>query len=182
MNKPVASFFSALVILWTASTFGQTRSTGTTAILAGSSQFFDPARGVVLRSEAGQELAELCGASPNSKGWPVASSDIVNLEQILAPLLAADLAGAGSQAQPSQYYRQYASGRLGQYHVIFVNGFYEGYFSHEEGNSSWRHRAVVVFDGGAHDWCAIYVKDHNNFIRFKGDSLGGKYVSFHGIA
>jgi hypothetical protein len=86
---------------------------------------FDPTRGAVLEGAAGQGVAEMCGASPNSKSWSVTSSDIAALEQQLAPLLAADLLNTGSKELPRQYYRQYASGRLTKYHAIFVNGFHE---------------------------------------------------------
>jgi hypothetical protein len=146
------------------------------------SQLFDPARGVVLTGTQGHDVAEMCGASPNSKSWEVSSPEIESLEQQLAPLLAADLRNTGSKALPRQYYRQYATGQLGKFHAIFVNGFHQGYLSSDSDQSSWRHSAVSVMDGGDGYWCAIYIKETKRFVKYKGDSFGGRHVAFHGVA
>jgi hypothetical protein len=176
MHKSVGTFFAAVPILWATATYGQALSTDRL------SQHFDPARGVVLQGSAGREVAEMCGASPKSNSWEVAASDIATVEQQLEPLLAADLINTGSKELPRQYYRQYATGRLNGNHAIFVNGFHEDYLSGTADKSSWRHSAVGVSDGGEEYWCAIYIKETNQFVRYKGNSFGGKYVLFHGVA
>jgi hypothetical protein len=125
VRKSVGTFSALIVMSLVVSTFGQALSTEKTPSSSGLLQLFDPARGVVLKGAAGQEAAEMCGASPESKSWEVAASDIAALEQQLAPLLARDLVNTGSKNLPRQYYRQYASGRLNKYHAIFINGFHE---------------------------------------------------------
>src|SRR6266481_40524 len=101
-------------------------------------------------------MSALCGASAKSKSWEVSSSDIESVEPQLAPLLAVELRNTGSKELPRQYYRQYATGRLGKFHAIFVNGFHEDHRSAATDKSSWQHGAVGVPDGGDEYWCAIY--------------------------
>jgi hypothetical protein len=112
----------------------------------------------------------------------VTSPEIESLEQRLAPLLATDLKNTGSKALPRQYYRQYATGQLGKYHAIFVNGFHENHLSSNPDKIRWRHIAVVVDDGGDAYWCAIYIKELKQFVKYKGDSFRGTHVAFHGVA
>jgi hypothetical protein len=145
---------------------------------------FDASRGVVLRGDAARELAETCGAPVGSSGWKISSIDIKDLEHELAPLLAAELKGAGSAATPDQYYRQYASGRIGGRDAIFINGFHESYLSDSGDQTSWRRRVVHVSDGGEHFWCAIYVKGlKQHFVTYRGRGSGERdtHFWFHGL-
>jgi hypothetical protein len=71
---------------------------------------------------------------------------------------------------------------LGKFHAIFVNGFHEDHVLSAPDKSSWQHGAVGVSDGGDEYWCAIYVKELKKFVKYKGNSFGGTYVSFHGVA
>jgi hypothetical protein len=48
--------------------------------------------------------------------------------------------------------------------------------------SRWRRTAVAVSDGGEAYWCAIYIKETGQFVKYNGASFGGTHVAFHGIA
>jgi hypothetical protein len=180
----MTAFIAAIIVaLLSVSAHGESAATSAGPPSPGNtSQLFDPTRGVLLRGAQGQEVAEMCGASAKSKSWEVSSSDIESVEQQLAPLLAVDLRNTGSKELPRQYYRQYATGRLGKFHAIFVNGFHEDHVLSAPDKSSWQHGAVGVSDGGDEYWCAIYVKELKKFVKYKGNSFGGTYVSFHGVA
>jgi hypothetical protein len=179
----MTAFHAAIIVLLAVSAYGESAATSAGPPSSGNpSQHFDPTRGVLLQGAQGQEVAEMCGASPKSKSWEVTSSEIESVEQQLAPLLAVDLRNTGSKELPRQYYRQYAAGRLRKFHAIFVNGFHEDHLSSAPDKSSWQHSAVGVLDGGDEYWCAIYVKELNKFVKYKGGSFGGTYVSFHGMA
>lgn len=144
-------------------------------------QTFDPARGVVLTGAEGQSVAAACGGTSKSAGWTLGFQDIDQLERKLAPLLAADLQNEGSASTVRQYYRQYATGRLGSRRAIFVNGFHEQYVAFDADKSDWHHTAVDVTDGGDSYWCAIYIKETGKFVNFKGRHLD-THVWFHGLA
>ena len=147
---------------------------------------FDETRGVILEGDAARELVEQCGGTVEPKNQ-LSSADIKQLDQELAPLLAADLKRAGSRATPHEYYRQYAAGRIGKWDAIFVNGFHESYFSGSfstDEHLMWRYQLVSVSDGGTHYWCAIYSKGiKGHFVRFKkeGGGEGATLVAFHGL-
>jgi hypothetical protein len=52
-------------------------------------------------------------------------------------------------------------------------------------DANWQHRVISVADGGAHYWCAIYVKGmQRHFVTFKkeGGGDGEMHVSFNGEA
>jgi hypothetical protein len=129
-----------------------------------TSQLFDPTHGVILSGSEGKAIAEACGGTSSVARSTLTPIDIGRVERQLAPLLAEDLKNSGSTAVPQQYYRQYASGHLGARSAIFVNGFHESPFQ----ESNWRHSAVIVSDGGDSYWCAVYIKDTGEFVRFKG--------------
>jgi hypothetical protein len=173
---------AAISILLAVSAYGDSAATAAQLSSSNPSQVFDPTRGVLLTGAQGQEVAEMCGASPKSKSWEVIPSEIAIVEQQLAPLLAADLIHTGSKALPQQYYRQYATGQLGELHAIFINGFHEDHVSSSTDKSSWQHSAVGVSDGGDEYWCAIYIIELKQFTKHKGSSSGGTYVLFHGVA
>jgi len=175
-------FFATTIVLLAVSAYSESAASAVPPSSGNPSQIFDPNRGVLLQGAQGQEVAEMCGASPKSKSWEVTSSEIESVEQRLAPLLAFDLRNTGSKELPRQYYRQYASGRLRKFHAIFVNGFHEDHLSSTADKSSWQHSAVGVLDGGDEYWCAIYIKELKKFVKYKGSSFGGTYVSFHGVA
>ncbi len=105
-------------------------------------QSFDESRGVILEGDAAREVAEMCGAKDDSKGWRISSSDIKSLEKELAPLLADDLRRVRANASPHQYYRQYASGTFANRDAIFVNGFHESHLS-TFNDTSWQTRPRV---------------------------------------
>lgn len=183
MRDLVTAFYAAIIVLLVVSTYCESAATSAAPPSSGNpSQLFDPTRGVLLKGAQGQEVAEMCGASPKSKSWEVTSSEIESVEQQLAPLLAGDLRKTGSKELPRQYYRQYATGRLRKFHAIFVNGFHEDHLSSAADKSSWQHSAVGVLDGGDEYWCAIYIKELKKFVKYKGSSFGGTFVSFHGVA
>ena len=146
-----------------------------------SPQMFDPSRAVVLTGPEGQSVAEACGGTSKSAGWALGFQDIDLLERKLAPLLAADLRSGGSASTVRQYYRQYATGRLGTRRAIFVNGFHEQYVAFEAGKADWHRNAVDVIDGGDSFWCAVYIKDTGEFVQFQSHHLY-THVWFHGLA
>jgi hypothetical protein len=146
-----------------------------------SSQVFDPARGVVLTGPEGQSVAEACGGTSKSVRWTLGFQDIDQLERKLAPLLAADLQNGGSASTVRQYYRQYATGRLGTRRAIFVNGFHEQYVGFDADKTDWHRTAVDVTDGGDSYWCAVYIKETGEFVKFKSHHLD-THVWFRGLA
>jgi hypothetical protein len=147
----------------------------------GSAELFDPTHRVVLSGPEGQSVADACGGKSSPTSWAPKSDDIDRLERTLAPLLAADLQNSGSTSLPRQYYRQYATGRLGSRRAIFVNGFHESYISFAAHEVNWRRSAVTVLDGGDSYWCAIYIEDTRDFVKFKGHHFD-THVWFHGLA
>jgi hypothetical protein len=146
-----------------------------------AAELFDPTHGIVLSGPEGKAIADACGGTSRTTGRALTPIDIDRLERQLAPLLAADLRNSGSTAVPRQYYRQYASGRLGQRPAIFVNGFHESHVSSAAADSNWRRSAVAVLDGGDSYWCAVYIKETREFVRFKGRHFD-THVWFHGLA
>ena len=152
------------------------------ATTAEDAQLFDPAHGVILSGSEGKAIADACGGTSGAtRSATLTPIDIGRLERKLAPLLAADLRNSGSTAVPHQYYRQYASGRLGARSAIFVNGFQESFLLSAGKESNWRNSAVTVFDGGDSYWCAVYIEDTGEFVRFKGPHFD-THVWFHGLA
>ena len=145
-----------------------------------SAQQFDPTLGVILSGSEGKAIAAACGGTSSATRSTLTPIDIGRVERQLAPLLAEDLRNSGSSAVPHEYYRQYASGRLGPRAAIFVNGFHESPFLAGDG-SKWRHTAVTVLDGGDSYWCAVYIKDTGEFVKFKGRHFD-THVWFHGLA
>jgi hypothetical protein len=143
--------------------------------------YFDPARGVILGGSEGKVIAEACGGTSSAAHSTLTPIDIGRVERQLAPLLAADLRNSGSTAVPRQYYRQYASGRLGARSAIFVNGFHESFLLSAGEQSNWRRSAVSIVDGGDSYWCAVYIKDTGEFVRFKGRHFD-THVWFLGLA
>jgi hypothetical protein len=141
-----------------------------------AAQLFDPTHGVILSGPEGKAIAEACGGTSSVAHSNLTPIDIGRVERQLAPLLAEDLRNSGSTAVPQQYYRQYVSGHLGQRSAIFVNGFHESPFQ----ESNWRRSAVIVSDGGDSYWCAVYIKDTGEFVRFKGRHFD-THVWFHGL-
>jgi hypothetical protein len=160
-------------------TFATSFSLATT--IDGSAALFDPTHEVVLSGAEGRSVADACGGTSSSTSWAPKSDDIDQLERTLAPLLAADLRNSGSTSVPRQYYRQYATGRLGLRRAIFVNGFHESHLSFASNEPNWRRSAVTVLDGGDSYWCAIYIKDTGEFVKFKGPHFD-THVWFHGLA
>jgi hypothetical protein len=146
-----------------------------------AAQLFDPTHGVILSGSEGKSVAEACGGASTTTSRALTPIDIDRLERTLAPLLAADLRSSGSTAVVRQYYRQYAAGRLGQRPAIFVNGFHEYHVLSAGNESNWRRVAVDVDDGGDSYWCAVYIKDTGEFVRFKGRHFD-THVWFHGLA
>jgi len=160
-------------------TFAASFSLATT--IDGSAELFDPTHEVILSGSEGKAIAAACGGTSSPTSWAPRSDEIGRLERTLAPLLAADLRNSGSTAEPRQYYRQYATGRLGQRPAIFVNGFHESHISFAANEPNWRRSAVTVLDGGDSYWCAIYIKDTGEFVKFKGPHFD-THVWFHGLA
>jgi hypothetical protein len=145
-------------------------------------QLFDPIHGVILSGSEGKVIADACGGTSSTvRSATLTPIDIGRLERKLAPLLAADLRNSGSTAMPHQYYRQYASGRLGPRSAIFINGFHESLLLSSGEESNWRTSAITVLDGGDSYWCAVYIKDTGEFVRFKGPHFD-THVWFHGLA
>jgi len=150
------------------------------ATTAEEAQVFDPTHGVILSGSEGKAIAAGCGGTSSETRSTLTPIDIGRVERQLAPLLAEDLRNSDSSAVPHEYYRQYASGRLGTRAAIFVNGFHESPFLAGDG-SKWRHTAVTVLDGGDSYWCAVYIKDTGEFVKFKGRRFD-THVWFHGLA
>jgi hypothetical protein len=151
------------------------------AATADTAQAFDPTHGVILSGSEGKSVAAACGGASAGTSPALTPIDIGRLERQLAPLLAADLRNNGSSAVPRQYYRQYASGRLGQRPAIFVNGFHEYHVLSAGNDSNWRRIAVDADDGGDSYWCAVYLKETGEFVKFKGRHFD-THVWFHGLA
>jgi hypothetical protein len=144
-------------------------------------QSFDPTHAVILSGSEGRAIADACGGTPSAASRALTPIDIDRLERQLAPLLAADLLNSGSSAVPRQYYRQYATGRLGQRPAIFVNGFNESHLLSAGDETYWRRNAVAALDGGDSYWCAVYIKETGEFVRFKGRHFD-THVWFYGQA
>jgi hypothetical protein len=150
------------------------------ATTAEEAPVFDPTHGVILSGSEGKAIAAACGGTSSEARSTLTPIDIGRVERRLAPLLAEDLRNSGSSSVPHDYYRQYASGRLGTRAAIFVNGFHESPFLAGDG-SEWHHTAVTVLDGGDSYWCAVYIKDTGEFVKFKGRRFD-THVWFHGLA
>jgi hypothetical protein len=146
-----------------------------------AAQLFDPTHEVILSGSEGKSVAEACGGASTTTSRAPTPIDIDRLERTLAPLLAADLRTSGSTAVVRQYYRQYATGHLGQRPAIFVNGFNESHLLSAGDVTNWRRSAVAVLDGGDSYWCAVYIKDTGEFVRFKGRHFD-THVWFYGQA
>jgi hypothetical protein len=144
-------------------------------------QLFDSTHAVILSGSEGKAIADACGGTPSATSRALTPIDIDRLERQLAPLLAADLLNSGSSAVPRQYYRQYATGRLGQRPAIFVNGFHESRLLSAGDATNWRRSAVAVLDGGDSYWCAVYITETHEFVRFKGRHFD-THVWFYGLA
>jgi len=151
------------------------------ATTAEEAQVFDPTHGVILSGSEGKTIAAACGGTSSETRSTLTPIDIGRVERQLAPLLAADLRNSGSSAVPHEYYRQYASGRLGTRAAIFVNGFHESHISFAANEPNWRRSAVSVMDGGDSYWCAVYIKDTGEFVKFKGRHFD-THVWFQGLA
>jgi hypothetical protein len=159
-------------------TFATHLALATTTPEAG--QIFDPTHAVILSGSQGKAIADACGGTSSTTSRALTPIDIGRLERQLAPLLAADLRNNGSSAVPRQYYRQYATGRLGQRPAIFVNGFHEYHVLSTGDESKWRRIAVDATDGGDSYWCAVYIKETGQFVTFKGGHFD-THVWFHGL-
>ena len=182
MDQAIKALIAAMMLLVTAPVIGGSETDNTPAKLGQPS--FDESRGVILEGDAAREVAGMCGAKDDSKGWRISPSDIKSLEKELAPLLADDLKRVRANASPHQYYRQYASGTFANRNAIFVNGFHESHLS-TFNDTSWQSRPVAVSDGGNYYRCAIYVKGmKRHFVTYKNDvhGAGNMHVSFHGQA
>jgi hypothetical protein len=171
MPKPQAFLISGLIAM----------SSAPAATIEDVAPFFDPTHGVVLSGSEGKAIADACGGTSSAIPSTLTPIDIGRLERQLAPLLAADLRNSGSTAVPRQYYRQYASGRLGSRIAIFVNGFHESLLLSGGEESNWRRSAVSVLDGGDSYWCAVYITSTGEFVSFKGRHFN-THVWFHGLA
>jgi hypothetical protein len=146
-----------------------------------TAQSFDPGHQVVLNGSEGKAIVEACGGTSGAGRSTLTPIDIGRVERQLAPLLAEDLRNSGSTSVPHEYYRQYATGRLGQRSAIFVSGFHESPFLSSGKESNWRRSAVIVSDGGDSYWCAVYIKDTGEFVRFKGSHFD-THVWFRGLS
>ena len=176
MNDRMQKLRPVLLITWAFAT-----SYALAATTEDTGQLFDPTHEVILSGSEGKAIVGACGGTSTTTSRALTPIDIDRLERQLAPLLAADLRNSGSTAEPRQYYRQYATGRLGQRPAIFVNGFYESHISFAANEPNWRSSAVTVLDGGDSYWCAIYIKDTGEFVKFKGPHFD-THVWFHGLA
>jgi hypothetical protein len=176
MNDRMQKLRPVLLITWAFAT-----SYALAATTEDTGQLFDPTHGVILSGSEGKAIVGACGGTSPTTSRALTPIDIDRLERQLAPLLAADLRNNGSTAEPRQYYRQYATGRLGQRPAIFVNGFHESHISFAANEPHWRRSAVTVLDGGDSYWCAIYIKDTGEFVKFNGPHFD-THVWFHGLA
>jgi hypothetical protein len=156
-------------------------SSAPAATTADSAQSFDPTHGVILSGPEGRSIVNSCGGKSSAPSWAPKYDDIDRLERTLAPLLAADLKNSGSTAAVRQYYRQYATGYLGSRRAIFVNGFHEFELASLPDKSTWLRTAVSASDGGDSYWCAVYIEDTSQFVKFKGRHLD-THVWFYGLA
>jgi len=163
---PERTFLRKLQLLLLSSLVAMSSALATTT--DGSAEVFDPTHGVILSGSEGKAIAEACGGTSSAARSALTPIDIGRVERQLAPLLAEDLKNSGSTAVPHEYYRQYASGNLGPRSAIFVNGFHESPFLSSGTEANWRHSAVIVSDGGDSYWCAVYIKETGEFVRFKG--------------
>jgi hypothetical protein len=166
-------------VLLIACAFATSLALATTTQEAG--QLFDSTHAVILTGPEGKAIAEVCGGTSSITSKAPTPIDVGRIERQLAPLLAADLRNNGSTAVPRQYYRQYATGRLGQRPAIFVNGFHESHLLSAGAANNWRRSAVAVLDGGDSYWCAVYIKATDEFVTFK-ERHFATHVWFHGLA
>jgi hypothetical protein len=140
---------------------------------------------VVLR---GKEAERMNWSMRNSTldGRELSPSELDSIEQQLLPTLAMDLSEAGSSDPPSEYYRQYASGKWKQYHVVFIKGFHRTYFDLPFGSVAerdrWKHEPIDAADGGTAFWDAVYVVELRKFATMKKTGHASHTVAFHGVA
>jgi hypothetical protein len=90
------------------------------------------------------------------RGWEPTDSDIAGLEASLPllPHLTAENRLAVGDVHidpPEQYFRQYVPFVRNGKKLIYVNGFRS-----VDATSYWRHRLVVILDGGIRNWQAFY--------------------------
>jgi hypothetical protein len=141
---------------------------------------FNPSHGVVLSGTEAESIAELCGGTTKPNSWTLDGGDIDRLEDTLAPLLSADLRNSGLENTPREFYRQYATGRLGSRKAIFVNGFHESRLATAAAQARWRSSAMIATDGGDSVWCAVYIEETRQFVKFKAHQLD-LHVWFYGL-
>ena len=126
-------------------------------------------RSAVLGPEQAEVVAEQC-SRPNppryESTWLPALQDIQQLEQDLPALNALVPAGGGVQvgnaAAAGGYYRQYYGIVVHGRRLIYVNAFVESMYK----STDWKHYAIVVCDGGAGAWGALYDPASRDFSGF----------------
>ena len=136
---------------------------------------------VVLRGEAGAQLVSYCaleGTKPSTRR--ISEAQLDELEATLLPLLRDDLVSAGSKLRAQEYYRQYAAADWKEHRMIYVIGFHER--SGAADSTYWKSKPVIVNDGGAAYWCAVYIQDAQRFVRMQQEGLPVRTVLFNGNA
>lgn len=127
-------------------------------------------RSAVLGPEQAEVVAEQC-SRPNppryESTWLPALQDIQQLEQDLPALNALVPAGGAMQvgdavAAGGGYYRQYFGIVVHGRRLIYVNAFVESMYR----STDWKHYAIVVCDGGAGAWGALYDPASRSFSDF----------------
>lgn len=127
------------------------------AILAGALALAgcgDPAHSVILGPEQGQIVGEQC-SRPNpprhESTWTPGPADIQHLEQDLPQLDALVPGNSLRPGDPLAYDRQYFGILVGGRPLIYVNAFAD-----KMANKEWQKYAIVICDGGAGAWGAVY--------------------------
>jgi len=126
-------------------------------------------RSAVLGPEQAEVVSEQC-SRPNppryESTWLPGVQEIQQLEQDLPALNALVPAGGGVQvgnaAAAGGYYRQYYGIVVHGRRLIYINAFVESMYK----STDWKHYAIVVCDGGAGAWGALYDPASRDFSGF----------------
>jgi hypothetical protein len=148
---------------------------------------FDSARGVLFPADRALELLKQCSRSRFStvhETWLPTVEQLSALETAVAEVLARELSrfwGRSDGPHVRDYYRQYSGIVLNGRKVIYVNGFHSNEITFLPGEEraaaamplafrdpdGWRQHPLMVCDGGAYFFGAIYDPESSKVLEFE---------------
>jgi len=101
----------------------------------------------------------------HARSWEPTLGDMEDVESELPQItkLTHRNLAPSSHLDPTQYIRQYLAIEVRGKNLLFVNGLCSGKFGVSDG---WRKRLIVVNDGGACHWQAVYDRSTHTFDNF----------------